>query len=553
MYPPPDDLAAVLRQLRTEPSLGQRLTGRDPRLEAVERLAALGRPDVLPYLAGALVRGGALAAAAADAAATLLERATPVELREIDRRMRAQNHWYGLTGFDAAWYRADADALTRHTPQGPARLAYLGLASFHPSGYVREWAVRLLAATDAEVLPFLLLRLNDWVAPVREAALAGVEGRLHARHAPAFAETLPLVLSLGRQQRHEAGDLPRRVLALLTAPEQHGILVPLLRAAALPLRRDVHRAALEAGGGAAAKALDAAMVDADLVVRLQAARALRRGLPGLDAGRAQEAADRFRQDPYGNVRREALSALVERAERDAARDAEPALRDALLDASGGVREIARHHLLRLGLTTPSLLAAFYRMAVDADPSGEGCALPAALAGLAETGGPPDAARARALVQHHMPSVRRAALRATAALGAASHAEAIVRAVADVSPSVSRTALRLVVEHRLASAFEAPLAGLLSTAHVRRHALRALATLPHWDAITHLLRSACDADARIGEAACDDLKRWLTRSTNVFTVPMPPQLARARSAFEDARPCLPERLRRDLASTLARHG
>jgi hypothetical protein len=44
----------------------------------------------------------------------------------------------------------------------------MALASFHPSGYVREEAIAHLAAVwDGTELPFLLIRVNDWVAPVR--------------------------------------------------------------------------------------------------------------------------------------------------------------------------------------------------------------------------------------------------------------------------------------------------------------------------------------------------------------------------------------------------
>ena len=58
-----------------------------------------------------------------------------------------------------------------------ARLSHawapLGIMSYHPSGFVREAAVRALARrTDGREVPFLVLRVNDWVAEVRAVAPA---------------------------------------------------------------------------------------------------------------------------------------------------------------------------------------------------------------------------------------------------------------------------------------------------------------------------------------------------------------------------------------------
>jgi hypothetical protein len=50
------------------------------------------------------------------------------------------------------------------------------LASCHPNGYVREAALHGLSTNDERTLPFVLLRLNDWVAPIRSLALERLRG-----------------------------------------------------------------------------------------------------------------------------------------------------------------------------------------------------------------------------------------------------------------------------------------------------------------------------------------------------------------------------------------
>jgi hypothetical protein len=87
----------------------------------------------------------------------------------------------------------------------------IALASMHKSGFVRERAVRLLAGRrDGGELPLLLVRVNDWVAPVREAAGAAVRARLQPAYAVHFVRCLTLVEDLGGERRasHQALSTP---------------------------------------------------------------------------------------------------------------------------------------------------------------------------------------------------------------------------------------------------------------------------------------------------------------------------------------------------------
>lgn len=80
--------------------------------------------------------------------------------------------------------------------------AVLVFASFHPNGYIREQAVQLLRFYD-HTLPFLLLRANDWVTPVREAAFTALSEKIKAASEEEIIEALPLVEKLRKKKRWE--------------------------------------------------------------------------------------------------------------------------------------------------------------------------------------------------------------------------------------------------------------------------------------------------------------------------------------------------------------
>ena len=55
--------------------------------------------------------------------------------------------------------------------------AVLIFSSFNPNGYIREQALKLLVFYE-ETLPYLVLRLNDWVYNVRQTALTMFSKRI---------------------------------------------------------------------------------------------------------------------------------------------------------------------------------------------------------------------------------------------------------------------------------------------------------------------------------------------------------------------------------------
>ncbi|NEB03247.1 hypothetical protein [Streptomyces sp. SID13726] len=123
---------------------------------------------------------------------SLLRRTTPPELMRLESDYRSRRYSLGSLGL-----RAPGDAV----PDRYA-VALAALMSFDRSGYVREEGVAKLAdAPESFPVPFLLLRLNDPVAEVRNLAQSALATRLAPEHVAFLVQALPLLDSLTRRRR----------------------------------------------------------------------------------------------------------------------------------------------------------------------------------------------------------------------------------------------------------------------------------------------------------------------------------------------------------------
>src|SRR5687768_3502571 len=202
MRPLSDTAASMVKLLQRRRGFLERLVGdeRDD-IAALDRIATQPEAALVPWLTHvAFEEWGARGSAARRALSACVSVANPSELLELDEQCRRQ--W---------WYQGDAGARTgagivRASSVGIAELPTraIGALSFHPSGRVRERAVKRLAATSGGLeLPFLLIRLNDWVDVIARRAEEAVRARLLPAYAEEFVDQLPIVLRLESRKRRQ--------------------------------------------------------------------------------------------------------------------------------------------------------------------------------------------------------------------------------------------------------------------------------------------------------------------------------------------------------------
>jgi HEAT repeat protein len=486
----------------------------DSPASVLDQLGACGEPLALGYiLPYAFDTRRPVARAAARAVTSILNRVPISELPWLDEQLRARLTW------GSAWFGMTPADLDLHERFGPDAAALLGLATCHPSGYVREAGLKALQPTrDGSELPFVLIRLNDWVAPVRDLAMSLMQERMRTEYARQLVMALPLVIRLRSTQRTSHAQTIDSILGVLRLPESREALQQGTKAADRQIRRIAFEIAAEAGAQSIETLFGAASADADPVVRLWAARDLAASMPAHALDVALQALER---DRLMAVRREALEIrLVRRPE-----SAESKLLDFLCDRSAGIRNFCQYHLRTRFERDP---AVEYRKTIDAKVP----KVPYAIAGLGEVGEPSDVARVEPFLTDVTPRVRAAATRALGRLSKEPPIPPLFRALQDESPSVAREARNAL--QRIA--FRVPVDDLRKVyrnsrqSHVRKHALSLLGAADLWEGAPTLIAASADAHddlRRIGRAL---LSAWLVRTNRVWVVPTGRQLEQINDAL-----------------------
>lgn len=98
-------------------------------------------------------------------------------------------------------------------------LTVLKLGTFHGSGYYRQKCMEALASYEG-TLSFIMLRLNDWVSPIRESAFVLVQKKLESCGICELFEALPMFAKV-KDSRRRSDDhmlqIEKKVQSILSA------------------------------------------------------------------------------------------------------------------------------------------------------------------------------------------------------------------------------------------------------------------------------------------------------------------------------------------------
>jgi hypothetical protein len=381
------------------------------------------------------------AAGAADTGALDLQRAAvavrdgrsalvgllPSQLRRFDVELRSQSSW-GDSWIAELQRVHPASVRGLAAASGDPETTAVLLAT-HPSGWVRESAIALLAESARPLsVGMLVVRASDWVAEVRASAQAALRKVVEREGPEALLPALPLLEQTG------AGDSRGRAFAL-------ELLVAARSASPEALRRALHSpdrrarrasARLLARSPLALPALDDALAQDDPVALALVAE-------GVLADAPLSVVERLSRPPaIARVRALALRRLFEHEADRGAAHAE----SALMDRSASVRAMAQTWLQRAGVDVATLYAA----RLDALPLAAG-ATGVAVRGLAETGSPADLDRLAPFAVHASARVRDAVCAAIERLGPAERRDDLFAFARDPSRRIARRAgLALVRSH-----------------------------------------------------------------------------------------------------------
>ncbi|WP_458119346.1 HEAT repeat domain-containing protein [Paenibacillus sp. Z6-24] len=433
-----------------------------------------GEIAAIPYLTPFLESPDMeLQMAAENTISELLQHCPPADLVWLSEKMREYLP-YGFTENASQWVHLT----TENIKKWPASVhpVKIIMASFHWNGYVREAALkRITEFHDGSEIPFLLIRLNDWVSPIRFHTYKALKQRIHTHNAGIFIRNLTLVKRLEHCSRDRYEALIQSIYDLLREPE----CLPELEQGMTSTDRDIRRfclqMALESRAAVPEEILEKSLYDQDTSIRVWAARQTDNVLSGSELHRLLVL---MTQDSFPAVRREGIEMLAYRFPGEAV----PFLKASLLDRNAIVREVTRKHLSRMEKVS---YVEFY---LDTIWSGDERLLPAALYGLGETGQAEDAQVIAEYAYHSAGPVRKAVIRGLAQLDARTYGELIRQGLLDSHPGVSREAARALKNHMYLLEKDELVHGIAETTciHVQRNMLRLLPSFGGWTQLDGLL-------------------------------------------------------------------
>lgn len=379
------------------------------------------------------------------------------------------------------------DPTTLKAPRNQNESYALALASMHPNGRVRERACRL---SDGKRLPYLLIRLNDWVPQVRAAAREALELGLGAP-AESWVDCLPLLERLKGWGRDDHGPFVERVLQRLAQPDASAAIISGLDSADRTTRRLCYKIALPCQWTSSGLLLRA-LKDNDIFIRRWAVNSAKI----LPAALQEALVKTALKNSAPLVRHEALLEW-----RKLHPDGHQPFWDALLDRSRSIREYARYVL------KGQQLQEYYLKRIDSNPL--------AVLGLVECGFKAEE-KVRTNLYHPQYSFRKQALKALGHLGKGE--DTFLDFLASEDWRLSGVAMRELCKRRFNRQAVQRIIETSEHFHCRKNAATLLINNGRWYERDLTAARLCFMDGELGEFARERVHSMLHELPPPYSAP-----------------------------------
>ena len=528
MAPPiSGEVVRLVRSLFEERSFLHRVRRQDHRFAILKQIANSREVRVVPDLLPLLAADDTLAPHVAAVIAELVHDVTAVQLSWLDEKVR---HGSYAQYWSNAWHKLAPAAISRLAHAYDLNAAAIGLLASHANGFVRAAALEVLARYNSgQEIPFLSLRVNDWVEPVAARASELLVGRLRPDNRHAVLNALPFIVRVLGQYRRDHSRVEHALKSVLLSDGGADALAR-GRQFDTSVRRKMYGLLTVGGTASKRRLLNAALKDPDAVIRARALRSIATDLDFEDRALILERS--LRDDRVPGVRRLALTLLSEHMPERVA----GVFPQVLLDRAASVRGLARfvvgsHQLALIPKTV-------YVETLAASRPGQ---LAAAIEGLGETGTHAAADLIAPHLDGNTPQVRRSAVRALAKLDSERAVSAAIAALADDASSVRAAAVAALASNASRVDFDIVSRRIrsLSDAKARGSLLRVFLEAPKWEVPVFLLEALTDPDDGVRALTVTLVNRWIEGFNRNQTQPTATQRQLIAALLDSAASLMPE--------------
>ncbi|MDL2275941.1 hypothetical protein LJC22_07440 [Desulfosarcina sp. OttesenSCG-928-G10] len=445
------------------------------------------------------------------------------DMARIDIQMR-QSH---SMQWGIAWDQLEINDFFTTQMDSDERRAISIFASFNSNGFIREKAVQAMK-NQGGTLAYIILRLNDWVSQVQQAASDAFAYRLQCLSEGELFSALTAAEKLKRSGRGSHHENINRFLIVLTSRAHAQDLMAGLQSNDITTRRFCTDALLDISPPKTELALEQLTCEPDPFLRAMIFKRLNSLGQNVDS-----VVGAFLCDKHPINRILALHYLVAAGGSGTLNIAQ----NLLLDRSGKVREAARHIIQK---QTPAFdFRGFYRSFIDE-------ALAVAIDELGKIGLLCDAEEIAGYIGAAGISVVKSAMASLMRLNSQKYGPMITEMLGDNRASIVKTARNLVLKYgrpdyeRTREIFHKTASG-----NTRSKCADILFTAPKWQRLIYILEAISRDDEQMRKKAFEAVNRWRFDFNRSFTVPSNSQQTEIRRLIHELNGVLSDRMEREL--------
>ncbi|MCL1982176.1 MAG: hypothetical protein FWG53_03650 [Clostridiales bacterium] len=404
-------------------------------------------------------------------------------------------------------------------------------ASFNPSGFIREQAVKLMQNYDG-TLPYIILRQNDWVQQVLQAAGTAFTYRLQRLSDGEILAALPFAEKLKWSSRGSHGEYTTRFFEVLTAPEHLSDLLKGLESKNVRTRRICVDALFGVTPPKIEMAFERLTREPEPFLRA----AIFRKLSSLEQN-LSSVVEVFLRDKYPVNRMLAFQYLLDN-NMDSTYVVTKSL---LLDKSAVLRESAQQVIQK---QTPEFdFRDFYFDNLDRCTT-------AAILGIGENGQSGDAVILSKYLDDARLSVVKSTMASLMRLDSKKYSLTITEMLDDARAGVVKTARNLIMKTS-SQDYEKVREVFATTAykHTKLKCLDILFSASKWSSIIYMLEAVFCNDEQIKEKSLTAINRWLFSFNRSFALPSKKQSGVIKKLILELNGKLPSSIQKELKFAL----
>lgn len=424
--------------------------------------------------------------AAAKALSSVLRLLSYDDIVRIDQQMRQTTSME----WSIDWHKLQLQTFFTAAMSPAERHAVVVFSSFNPNGYIREQAVRMMGDEDG-MLAFILLRQNDWIAQVRQAATNAFEQRLQNLTDDELLVSLPFAEKLRWSSRASHHEHIQKFFDELTSNQHRSALEKGLQSKHIRTRKLCTTALLTASHPDIDRALIQLKHEPDPFQRAVIFKKLHQMGQNME-----EPAQILLHDKYSSNQMLAFRYLCDTG----ATDIPYIAIELLLAANFTVRTTARRFI---EIHMPDFdVRAFYKDNLKQ-------ATATALYGLGETGHADDTKIMEPYLCDHHTSVVRAALVSLMRLDRKQYYNIVVDKLSDSRAGVIKAAQRLILKYGVQN-FDEIYEIFRNTPYeyTKIKCMAILFSASKWDALIYMILTRSSEEERVKQLSLQRIQGWL---------------------------------------------